>query len=101
LNKSWFEDSLNWFCTSLRNNKNTLAHYLDNLRGCGTSLEDKARGYFFNVLNTFVRSLKKATTESEIKLILSSLKWKLTGRDHASLSKLQVFTALHETPKLK
>lgn len=32
-------DISNWFCTSLRHKTNELAHYLDQLNGCGSHLE--------------------------------------------------------------
>ena len=32
-------DLMNWFCASLRGNQNNLAHYLDDIRGCGKFLE--------------------------------------------------------------
>jgi hypothetical protein len=33
-------DLMNWFCSSLRGNKNQMAHYLDDLKGCGRHLEE-------------------------------------------------------------
>ena len=33
-------DLMNWFCASLRQNKNQIAHYLDDLKGCGNHLEE-------------------------------------------------------------
>lgn len=41
------EDSLNWFCSALRGNRNKIAHYMDDIKGEGTYLENKTRMYFF------------------------------------------------------
>lgn len=34
-----FSDLTSWFCSSLRENSNTMRHYLTNIEGCGTHLE--------------------------------------------------------------
>jgi hypothetical protein len=41
------KDIINWFCASLRANKNIITHYMDNISGQGTYLENKTRMYFF------------------------------------------------------
>jgi len=43
-------DLINWFCSSLRSNKNVLAHYMDDLKGCGHHIMDFARDKFFLIL---------------------------------------------------
>ena len=40
--------------------------------------------------------MKETNEESEIKVILNSLKWKFLARDHASLRNLDIFRTLHE-----
>ena len=89
-------DLMNWFAASLRGNKNQLAHYLDDLRGCGHHLEDQARENFFQILKGLMKQLRESKEESEIKAILNSLKWKYLARDHASLKSLEIFKVLHE-----
>ena len=89
-------DLISWFASSLRGNKNTMSHYLDDVKGCGLHLEEQARYHFFSILNGLVRQLKESTEESEIKVILNALKWKFIARDHGSLSHLNIFTILHE-----
>jgi hypothetical protein len=44
------EDTLNWFCSGLRGNTNKIAHYMDDIKGEGTYLENKTRMYFFKIL---------------------------------------------------
>jgi len=41
------EDCLNWFCAALRGNQNKVTHYMDDIKGEGTYLENKTRMYFF------------------------------------------------------
>jgi hypothetical protein len=43
-------DLINWFCSALRGNTNNLCHYLDDIRGCGNSLEGQARENFFKII---------------------------------------------------
>lgn len=73
-----------------------MSHYLDDLKGCGLHLEDLARENFFAILRGLVKQLKDSSEESEIKVILNSLKWKFLARDHASLRSLDIFRTLHE-----
>jgi hypothetical protein len=89
-------DLISWFASSLRGNKNQMSHYLDDLKGCGLHLEDLARENFFAILRGLVKQLKDSSEESEIKVILNSLKWKFLARDHASLRSLDIFRTLHE-----
>jgi len=90
-------DLMSWFCVSLRGNKSpSVAHYLDDLKGCGHHLEDLARENFFKIYRGMVRQLKEAKEEEEIKVILNSLKWKFLARDHISLRQLDIFKVLHE-----
>jgi len=88
---------MSWFCGSLRGNKSPhVAHYLDDLKGCGLHLEESARESFFSILTGMVAQLKESKEESEIKVILNSLKWKFYARDHQSLHHLDIFRVLHE-----
>jgi len=73
-----------------------MSHYLDDLKGCGLHLEDLARENFFAILRGLMHQLKESNEESEIKVILNSLKWKFLARDHASLHSLDIFNTLHE-----
>ena len=77
---------MSWFCGSLRGSKSPhVAHYLDDLKGCGHHLEELAREGFFQILKGMVHKLKDSKDEDEIKIILNSLKWKFYARDHYSL----------------
>lgn len=79
-------DLMSWFCGSLRGNKNPhVAHYLDDLKGCGLHLEELARVEFFEIMKGMVHKLKESKEEDEIKVIINCLKWKYLARDHQSL----------------
>jgi hypothetical protein len=88
-------DSMTWFASSIRGNKNTLTHYLDDLKGCGTHQEDLARISFFEIIRSLVTQLKESNDVIEIKAILNSLKWKYTASDHSDLRSLDIFSVLH------
>jgi hypothetical protein len=90
-------DLMSWFCGSLRGNKNPhVAHYLDDLKGCGHHLEDLAKDNFFSILRGMVAKLRDSKDEDEMKVILNSLKWKFLARDHHSLFQLDLFKVLHQ-----
>ena len=89
-------DLMNWFCASLRGNKNVLTHYLEGLMGCGNHLEEQATADFFLIIKGLVKQLKESKEEAEIKAILNALKWKYSARDHAMLNSLQIFKVLRE-----
>lgn len=90
-------DTLNWFCASLRGGKNKITHYMDDIRGEGTYLENKTRMYFFQVLAQIVKRLKEAESVTEIKFyLMNALLWRFMGRDHKDLLELGVFQVLHK-----
>ncbi len=90
-------DLMSWFCGALRGNKNPhVAHYLDDLKGCGHHLEEQAREGFFHILKAMVHRLKESEEEEEIKVIINSLKWKFLARDHLHLRTLNLFSTLHQ-----
>lgn len=51
-------DLSNWFCTGLRHKTNELAHYLDQLLGCGNHLESQLRFHFFEIYKALLEKLK-------------------------------------------
>lgn len=59
-----------------------MAHYLDDLKGCGLHLEELARVEFFRIMKGMVLKLKESKEEDEIKVIINCLKWKYLARDH-------------------
>ena len=74
---------MSWFSGSLRGNKNPhLAHYLDDLKGCGHHLEKFAKLEFFGIMKGMVLKLKESKNVDEIKVIINCLKWKYLARDH-------------------
>ena len=92
---AWKLDTLNWFTSGLRGNKQNLSHYLDSIRGCGLKLEVRAQHLFFAVLATFVKELHKCEDTRECRILMGALKWRYLSRDHESLYKLNIFETLH------
>jgi hypothetical protein len=88
------DDLVNWFCAALRSNENKLAHYLDDMTGQGLVIEYSIRTYFFEIINSLLKKLKKTKDETQIKFLLNSLFWRFSGRDHKDLAKLNLFAVL-------
>lgn len=89
-------DLINWFCSALRGNTNHLCHYLDDIRGCGLSLERQARDNFFLIIEGLLHKLQKSKEETEVRQILNSLRWDYNSTDHAVLERLGIFRMLRD-----
>ena len=50
-------DIINWFTASLRKGKNKVCHYLDDVKGGGSYLENKSRVYFFKIIKKVLKLL--------------------------------------------
>ena len=65
-------------------------------------LEAQARDAFFRVLARIVDKLRlESNTDTEIAFYISCLKWKFLGRDHDALCSLKLFSALHQSERLR
>ena len=92
-----FKDTLSWFCSALRENRNRVTHYMDDIKGEGTYLENKTRMHFFQILQQIVNKLKESNDKADIKYFLKDcLQWKFMGRDHNDLLQLGLFSVLHK-----
>lgn len=90
-------DNLNWFCAALRGNQNKITHYMDDIKGEGTYLENKTRMYFFEILSVIVKKLRDSKDVGQIKFLLkNTLEWKFMGRDHKNLLELNILQVLHK-----
>jgi hypothetical protein len=90
-------DNLNWFCSALRGNQNKITHYMDDIKGEGTYLENKTRMYFFEILQVIVKKLRDSKDLNQIKFLLkNTLEWKFMGRDHKNLLELNLIQVLHK-----
>ena len=84
-------DLINWFCSSLRGNTNSLCHYLDDIRGCGKLMEQQARQNFFIIIEGLLKKLVNSKQDMEIRQILNALRWNYSATDHKVLNDLKVF----------
>jgi hypothetical protein len=73
-----------------------VTNYLDGLKGCGSFIEDQIRIYFFGIIKGLISQLQTSNDESDIKMVVSTLRWKFMGKDHAPLRHLELFRALYE-----
>ena len=94
--KSLRYDLMMWFSCALRANKNEVTHYLDDLKGCGPYLEDQIRLSFFGIIKGLLGQLQTQPDETDIKVILNSLRWKYLAKDHSALKHLELFRTLYE-----
>ena len=85
-----------WFSCSLRANKNEITHYLDGLKGCGAFLENQIRINFFGIIKGLLGQLQANPDETDVKVILNTLRWRYLGKDHAALKHLELFRTLYE-----
>ena len=92
-------DIINWFCSALRGNTNSLSHYLDDIRGCGKLLEAQARNNFFYIIHGLLNKLVKSKSDTEIRQILNSLRWNYSAIDHKMLNELRIFKILRDGNK--
>ena len=94
--KSLRYDLMMWFSCALRANKNEVTHYLDDLKGCGPYIEDQIRLSFFGIIKGLLGQLQTQPDETDIKVILNSLRWKYLAKDHSALKHLELFRTLYE-----
>ena len=72
-----------WFTASLRDGKNNLTHYMNNIKICSFNFEEQLRNEFFAFLTQVCHSIKQSRDEAKIIRFLDALVWKYMGRDHA------------------
>ena len=89
---SWF----NWFCSSLRNGKNELAHYSDGLDGMGEYLLNRCRTSFFSIYNGIVLQLKRTKNAESIEFLLNCLQWRIGAADHQFILKSGIMQVLKD-----
>ena len=87
---------LNAFCSALRQNKNILAHYSDDLSGMGEYLQHKCRNSFFDIYYNIVKQLKSTTDTKTIEFLLNCLKWRIKASDHEYILRSGVIPTLKD-----
>ena len=65
-----FFDILQWFLTSLRANKQQVAHYSDDIAGCGDSVLSAIRKQFFKVIKTIIVKAKQTRDEKHLLVLI-------------------------------
>ncbi len=83
-----------WFASSLRGNKNVIAHYLDGIKGCGEAVEEQIRINFFVIIYEIINKITQFDMIDDLEAILQSLKWKFQARDHVGLKYIDIFSLL-------
>ena len=96
MNDQTMTSCFNWFCSSLRNNKNVLAHYSDGLVGMGEYLLDKCRTSFFEIYCGIVKQLKSTSSKESIEFLLNCTQWRIGATDHQYILKSGIIETLKE-----
>jgi hypothetical protein len=85
-----------WFTTALRANTNNLTHYLDDLKGLGTHLEEIAGKAFFVVLSKVAGVLRESKDKREVLRLIDALMWNFSAVNHRELLKMNLFRIFRE-----
>lgn len=72
---------LSFFC-QLQKDQRELSHYLDDIKGCGTAIEQKIRNVFFSIISKFLKLFKQDNTQD---VFLQCLNWNFLSRDFNNL----------------
>ena len=94
LNKWVFMDLLQWFVTSLRANLDEVAHYTDNITGCGESVIAAISKEFFQIIKQVVAKLKSCREFILIKVLLGALIWNYRGNDMKYLASFNIIDVI-------
>lgn len=85
-----FFDILQWFLTSLRDNKMQVAHYSDKIHGCGDSVLNAIRRQFFKVIKSVIVKAKETRDEKNLIMLLNALIWNYKGSDLSYLAECDI-----------
>lgn len=89
-----YRDLLQWFLTSMRQNKHQVAHYSDGIAGCGDSVLTAIRKQFFKIIKTIITTIKLDRDGNSIRLNLPALVWNYKGADMEYLVKFDLINVL-------
>ena len=89
-----FMDLLQWFVTSLRANRDQVAHYTDNITGCGDSVVAAIGKEFFQIIKQVVLKIKRGKELQIIKGLLGALIWNYRGNDMKYLAKFNIIDVI-------
>jgi hypothetical protein len=87
--KNWYLLNLRWLKHALKQNYDELCHYSDGITAWGEFMIVKCQNAFFEIYNSMVECLTKATTEDMefVTYSLTLFDWKILGRDHSNILK--------------
>lgn len=94
LNSETFLDLLQWFLTSLRENKHQVAHYSDEISGCGDSVLSAIRTEFFKIIKIVIAKIKQSRETETLIQLLNALIWNYKGIDMSYLAEFDLIGTL-------
>lgn len=95
-NPQIFYDVLQWLQSSLRDNKNKVAHFLDGLSGCGDRIEDGIRAQFFKIIEKIIFKIQLEKDKQKMVHLVEGLAWNYNAQDFEFLIKLRVLDVLRK-----
>ena len=70
----------------MRANKHNVAHYTDDISGCGDEVLAAIRKEFFKVIKAVVTKIKSSQSQQELIPLLNALIWNYKGSDLSYLA---------------
>ena len=89
-----FMDLIQWFVTSLRANLDQVAHYTDNISGCGDSVISAISNEFFQIIKRIVLKIKISRRSNNLSQLVEALIWNYRGNDLNYLAEFNVIEVL-------
>ena len=89
-----FCDLIQWLLKSLRDKEGQIAHYSDNIQGCGESIMNQICNDFFNIIKMILVRIKTSQNKKDLIYLLSALYWNYQGNDLAKLSELDIIQVI-------
>ena len=94
VNNETFCDLVQWLLKSLRQKESQVAHYSDNIEGCGESVLTEIRIEFFKIINMILVRIKTNRDNDTLIYLLNSLIWNYQGNDLNMLSEFNIIEVI-------
>ena len=89
-----FHDLLQWIHILLREGKQEITHYSDNITGCGQQITTQIQQEFFKIVQSILLMVKQTKSDEQLKLLLKGLVWDFKSYDMSYLVDLDVLGVL-------
>jgi hypothetical protein len=73
----------------MQKDQRELSHYMDDIKGCGTAIEQKLRVVFFSIISKFAAKFRGDDDSTDA--LLQALRWNFLSRDFSQLHSIDLF----------